>query len=82
MKTTAGAPFWSGTKRAPTPLTFDPSSPLHLDFIVSAANLQAAVYGLKGCQDRSALTQVLANLHVPPFSPKVRQGLAGGWDLG
>ena len=77
-KTTAGAPFWSGTKRAPTPLHFDASSPLHLDFIVSAANLQAAVYGLKGCQDRSALTHILHTLHVPPFTPKVRgAGLEG-----
>lgn len=43
MTTSAGAPFWSGTKRAPTPLTFDVLDALHLDFIVAAANLQVYV---------------------------------------
>lgn len=72
MTTTAGAPFWSGTKRAPSPLSFDPLNSLHLDFIVAAANLQATVYGLKGCQDRILFVDILQNVVVPPFKPKVR----------
>ena len=34
MVTASGAPFWSGPKRPPTPLRFDTSDPLHLDFVV------------------------------------------------
>lgn len=91
MTTTAGAPFWSGTKRTPTPLVFDTSDPLHLDFIMAAANLQATVYGLKGCQDRALFVDLLQRVVVPPFEPKVSffypsfQGvsltecLSGGW---
>ncbi|KAL3688917.1 hypothetical protein R1sor_015226 [Riccia sorocarpa] len=70
MTTTAGAPFWSGTKRTPAPLLFDPLNPLHLDFIVATANLQATVYGLKGCQERSVFLDILQNVEVPAFEPK------------
>lgn len=70
MTTTAGAPFWSGTKRSPTPLNFDASDDLHLNFIMAAANLQATVYGLKGCNDRSVFLDLLQRVVVPPFQPK------------
>ncbi|KAI5067456.1 hypothetical protein GOP47_0017984 [Adiantum capillus-veneris] len=70
MTTTAGAPFWSGTKRAPVPITFNVMEPLHYNFIVAAANLQATVYGLKGCQDRVLFLDVLRNVNVPAFQPK------------
>eukprot|EP01018_Ginkgo_biloba_P026634 Gb_11430 [translate_table: standard] len=70
MKTTAGAPFWSGTKRSPRALNFNPEDPLHMDFIVAAANLQATVYGLKGCQDRGLFMQILQKIEVPEFQPK------------
>ncbi|MCO5581805.1 hypothetical protein L7F22_035694 [Adiantum nelumboides] len=70
MTTTAGAPFWSGTKRAPVPITFHVMEPLHYNFIVAAANLQATVYGLKGCQDRALFLDVLRNIDVPAFQPK------------
>eukprot|EP00245_Coleochaete_scutata_P003708 TRINITY_DN15555_c0_g1_i1.p1 TRINITY_DN15555_c0_g1~~TRINITY_DN15555_c0_g1_i1.p1 ORF type:complete len:1059 (+),score=200.70 TRINITY_DN15555_c0_g1_i1:45-3179(+) len=70
MTTTAGAPFWSGTKRAPQPLSFDADTPLHLDFIVAAANLQATVYGLKGRHDRAAFVDMLKKVEVPAFVPK------------
>ncbi|CAM6094398.1 unnamed protein product [Calypogeia fissa] len=69
MTTSAGAPFWSGTKRAPSALSFDPSNSLHLDFIVAAANLQATVYGLKGCHDRAFFLDILQNVVVPRFEP-------------
>ena len=51
QRTAAGVPFWSGTKRQPAPLTFDPHNPAHLTFVVAAANLRAAVYGLMGRLD-------------------------------
>ena len=44
MLTSTGAPFWSGHKRAPIPEDFDPQDPLHLAFVMSAANLRAQVF--------------------------------------
>lgn len=70
MITTTGAPFWSGPKRAPTPLKFNPEDPLHLDFIVSAANLRAVNYGLKGERDTQVFKSVVKEIVVPEFNPK------------
>ncbi|GBG84988.1 hypothetical protein CBR_g39452 [Chara braunii] len=67
MITSLGTPFWSGTKRVPTPLTFDSADPLHLEFIIAAANLQGNVYGLRGSTDHSTFIKVLKDVTVPPF---------------
>jgi ubiquitin-activating enzyme E1 len=48
MATSSGAPFWSGPKRPPTPLQFSADDPLHLGFIIAAANLRAFNYGRQG----------------------------------
>ncbi|KAK9450887.1 uncharacterized protein V1518DRAFT_436873 [Limtongia smithiae] len=68
--TSSGTLFWSGTKRAPTPLSFDPTNPSHFGFIVAAANLHAFNYGLKGSNDPAVFQKVLDNLIVPEFSPR------------
>ncbi|XP_006140627.1 ubiquitin-like modifier-activating enzyme 1 [Tupaia chinensis] len=68
--TSSGAPFWSGPKRCPHPLTFDVNNPLHLDYVVAAANLFAQTYGLTGSQDRAAVATVLRSVQVPEFTPK------------
>ncbi|KAK9455417.1 hypothetical protein V1511DRAFT_352428 [Dipodascopsis uninucleata] len=68
--TSSGSPFWSGPKRAPTPLTFDRNDPTHMGFIVAAANLHAFNYGLKGCDDMETFCKVLDDIMVPEFSPK------------
>ncbi|XP_049873613.1 ubiquitin-like modifier-activating enzyme 1 [Pectinophora gossypiella] len=70
QQTTSGAPFWSGPKRCPDPLTFDPNDELHLDYIVAAANLRATVYGLPNCVDRESIAKIAASVPVPEFSPK------------
>ncbi|PZC85867.1 ubiquitin-like modifier-activating enzyme 1 [Helicoverpa armigera] len=70
QQTTSGAPFWSGPKRCPSPLTFDPSDELHLDYVVAAANLRAHVYGMAPCVDRERIAKVAASIQVPDFSPK------------
>ncbi|KAJ3328789.1 hypothetical protein HDU76_009286 [Blyttiomyces sp. JEL0837] len=68
--TSSGTPFWSGPKRAPTPMVFDPENALHMDFIVAAANLHAYNYGMNGERDYRYFKQILANITVPPFQPK------------
>ncbi|GLD93074.1 hypothetical protein PINS_up001666 [Pythium insidiosum] len=68
--TTSGTPFWSGPKRPPTPITFDPSDPVHLDFVIAVANTRAAVYGLKGHHDRAAFVEAVKSISVPAFVPR------------
>jgi ubiquitin-activating enzyme E1 len=68
--TSSGAPFWSGPKRCPHPLTFDVNNPVHLDFVVAAANLKAAIYGIEQSRDREAIAQAVSAISVPEFVPK------------
>lgn len=68
--TSSGQPFWSGPKRCPIPLTFSVDDPLHLDYVVAAANLKAAVYGIPQNRDREAVARIVANVEVPEFIPK------------
>ncbi|KIV87659.1 hypothetical protein PV11_03191 [Exophiala sideris] len=69
-KTSTGAEFWSGPKRAPTPLNFDPSDETHMGFVVAAASLHAYNYGIEvpkiSPQDYA---KVLDNMIVPEFKP-------------
>ena len=67
--TSTGTPFWSGPKRAPTPLVFDVNNPLHLSFIKHAARLRADVYGIPS--DKSVdLEADLGKVKIPVFVPK------------
>lgn len=70
MITSTGAPFWSGPKRAPTPLTFDVKDPLHIDFVVSSANLRAYLYGLQGTRDTTVAENIISKMSIPKFAPK------------
>ncbi|XP_042226098.1 ubiquitin-like modifier-activating enzyme 1 [Homarus americanus] len=71
-RTNTGDLFWSGSKRCPHPLHFDVSNSLHLDYVVSAANLLAQVYGIPQCKDRSQVAQLVATVKVPPYVPEAR----------
>ncbi|KAJ2162987.1 E1 ubiquitin-activating protein [Coemansia sp. RSA 552] len=68
--TSSGQPFWSPPKRMPDAIAYDPSNELHVDFIVAAANLHAANYGLKGSRDRDSIRQAAAAVDIPKFVPK------------
>ncbi|CAO3645147.1 unnamed protein product [Cunninghamella echinulata] len=68
--TSTGQPFWSGPKRAPEPIVFNPKNATHMDFIVYAANLHAFNYGLKGETDREFFCRELEKIVVPEFKPK------------
>ncbi|XP_068026605.1 LOW QUALITY PROTEIN: ubiquitin-like modifier-activating enzyme 1 [Melanerpes formicivorus] len=70
QKTNSGTYFWSGPKRCPHPLVFDPDNPLHLDYVVAAANLYAQSYGITGSRDRGAVAQLLRQVRVPAFTPR------------
>jgi len=68
--TSSGQPFWSGPKRAPTPIVFDMNNKLHMDFIIAAANLHAFNYGLTGETDVQVFKNELATITVKKFEPK------------
>ncbi|KAJ7638566.1 hypothetical protein FB45DRAFT_988580 [Roridomyces roridus] len=68
--TTSGQPFWSGPKRAPDPLVFNSNDPVHLDYIIAAANLHAYNYGLRGETDPAIFRKVADSVVVPEFVPK------------
>ncbi|KAI2808196.1 E1 ubiquitin-activating protein [Blomia tropicalis] len=72
-KTSTGAPFWSGPKKCPHAVTFDSNNPLHLDYIIAAANLRAFVYGIPQCNDRAHVYTIVNQIpadQIPKFVPK------------
>lgn len=68
--TSSGQPFWSGPKRAPDPLKFDPTNPTHFTFVEAAANLHAFNYNInsKGVTEERYL-EVLNDMIIPDFKP-------------
>lgn len=44
--------------------------PLHMEYVLAAANIRAFNYGLKGSTDPSLFRKVLSNYRVPDFKPK------------
>ncbi|KAI1817512.1 putative ubiquitin-protein ligase [Poronia punctata] len=66
----SGTPFWSGPKRAPDAIKFDPKNPTHFGFIVAASNLHAFNYNInsKGV-NKDTYLKVLDNMIVPDFTP-------------
>ncbi|KAI9830618.1 MAG: hypothetical protein M1819_005428 [Sarea resinae] len=68
--TASGAPFWSGPKRAPEPLKFDPNNPTHLGFVIAGANLHAFNYGINSRGvPKDHYLKVMDSMIIPEFSP-------------
>lgn len=75
--TSSGQKFWSGSKRCPKALQFDPEECdvdagnmfNHLEFVMTAANLKAQMYGLTGNQNKEFIKEMLKNVIVPDFVP-------------
>lgn len=68
--TPSGELFWSGQKKIPSIITFDVNQKLHIDFIVSAANLRAELYGLEQNRDYLYAIECVQRVMVPIFEPK------------
>lgn len=68
--TPSGQPFWSGQKRQPSFITFDVNQRLHIDFIVSAANLRADQFGLEQERDYVRVIEWVQKVIVADFEPK------------
>lgn len=66
-----GTPFWSGTKRCPSPIEFDSENPLHLDFVYHGACLRAENYGFSTAEmTPESVKEIVDNIVVPEFKPK------------
>lgn len=66
-----GLPFWSGTKRAPSPIEFDHTNKMHLDFIVAASCLRAHNYGLTVSEgDIAVMGKQASAVMIPEFVPR------------
>lgn len=69
-RTSEGTLFWSGPKRPPAPIKFDPADALHVDYVMAASNLYAANLGAPQCRDREAVAKMAAAVEVAEFQPK------------
>ena len=56
-----GSPFWSGPKRAPSHIEFNPNDETHIDFVLSYANLIATAMSIPECRDKNAVREMAAN---------------------
>eukprot|EP00656_Telonema_subtile_P003724 TRINITY_DN11687_c0_g2_i3.p1 TRINITY_DN11687_c0_g2~~TRINITY_DN11687_c0_g2_i3.p1 ORF type:complete len:1029 (-),score=303.82 TRINITY_DN11687_c0_g2_i3:165-3251(-) len=70
-----GKSFWSPPKRFPTPLNFDPTDKLHMDFLIAATNLRANVNGIPvpdgvDPRDPAYFAAAVGELTVPEWQPK------------
>ncbi|KAG0664172.1 E1 ubiquitin-activating protein [Monosporozyma unispora] len=70
-KTSNGEPFWSGAKRAPTPLVFDFNDSNHLDFVVGGASLRAFNYDIPVDESLPVdyFKNIINNMSIPEFVP-------------
>ncbi|XP_055705856.1 ubiquitin-like modifier-activating enzyme 1 [Phlebotomus papatasi] len=68
--TSSGEPFWSGPKRCPSPLVFDPNDSLHLSYIYAAANLKAEMYGIPQERNKDVVREIVSTIQVPQFVPR------------
>jgi len=72
-KDTLGNSFWSGLKRCPRALVFNPDDETHLNFIISAANILAFAYNIepaKRSKDPNVVRKILSTINVPVFEPR------------
>ena len=59
--------FWHGHKRFPQTATFDPSDPLHVDYVYHGANILATVFALPE-QDRDTIVHLAQQLPITPYT--------------
>lgn len=67
-----GTLFWSGGKKPPASVEFDSKDPLHIEFIVAAAQMRAKVYNIEvpGTIDLPTVVTIADRTIVEVFSPQ------------
>lgn len=69
-KTDQGQPFWSGPKRCPEPIKFNPADEIHIDFVQAAANIFANIFGYPYCTDRELIKNICSKVKIEQYVPK------------
>ncbi|XP_069486598.1 ubiquitin-like modifier-activating enzyme 6 isoform X1 [Ambystoma mexicanum] len=67
-----GSLFWQSPKRPPTPIKFDPSEQLDINFVISASKLFAEVYGITFTEkdiSEEVVLKILSEVKVQEFTP-------------
>lgn len=70
QKTSTGQPFWSGPKRCPKALDFDPKIQNHMDYVTATANLLAGIYGIEGTRNSETIAAIVEMVKIAPFKPR------------
>ena len=63
-------PFWSGPKRCPHSLDFTTDNPTYLEYVYTAANLKAQMYGIDQVRDKAKVIAIINTIHVAKFKPR------------
>ena len=69
-KTEAGQLFWSGPKRPPQILNYDPEDPMSFNFVVAASNIFAYSFGLDYVHDANKIKTLSKAVNLPKFELK------------
>jgi ubiquitin-activating enzyme E1 len=68
--TSSGVPFWSGPKRCPHALKFSTDDATILEYVYTAANLKAEMYGIPQIRDKKRVIDLVNRVQVAEFKPK------------
>ncbi|KAH0792190.1 Ubiquitin-like modifier-activating enzyme 1 [Histomonas meleagridis] len=66
--TKEGLPFWTGSKRYPTPSEFDPNNQYHSEFVIAASIIRARIYGIQPDANVN-IPERAAQFEVAPWKP-------------
>jgi len=64
-KTSTGSPFWSGAKKCPHTIEFNNENQMHLNYIISFANLWANIFNIKGSPNVNYIETTLSTFSKP-----------------
>ena len=65
-----GSKFWSGSKRVPHPIRYDPNDPLCLGFVKNYALILARTLSIKENSSDEYIKEVSSKVVIPDFVPK------------
>lgn len=69
-KNNDGSLFWSGSKRVPHPIPYDPNDELCFLFVKNYATILARAFSIKGDLSDQHIKEVSSKVTIPEFKPK------------
>ena len=65
-----GSKFWSGSKRTPTPIEYNPMDELNSQFVLSYSIMIAQACNITVSMTPEQIIQYSGKVHIPEFSPR------------